>query len=160
MRTQPRYKLSGKARRVHHRNRAARLNARQQMAEAFDGEFEPAVLRLKPPILARPSSEFLPSADPTFDPIGAATHTQLELPFNRPDHRDNHPPCSPSRTDERVEEATGVAPVTMSTKSDRNSLNAADDVPNGFTLGGLLYGCLIGSATAALILVCLRALFP
>ncbi len=158
MRTQPRHRRSGKARRVHHRNRAVRINAQQQMAEAFDGEFEPAVLRLKPPILARPSREFLPSVDPTFDSIGADSQTQLKLPFGRPVQRDNNAPSSPSQIHGRLEEPVGALPITKATKPDRNGLNAAD-APNGFTLGGLLYGCLIGSATAALILVCVRVLF-
>lgn len=168
MQTQPRSKLSGKARRVHYRNRAVRLSAQQQIAEAFDDEFDPAILRLKPQIRTRSISEFLPSADPTFDTTGADTQTQLELPFGQPSHRDNRPPSGLSRSGGRFDEPVGAAPVTMATKfrkSGRNSFAAAGklaaaDKTNGLTLGGLLYGSLIGSATAALILVCLRALFP
>lgn len=168
MQAQPRSTLSGKARRVHYRNRAVRLSGQQQIAEAFDAEFEPTIPRLKPQIRTRSISEFLPSADPAGDLAGADTQTQFELPFARPADQDSRPPSGLSRIGGRFEEPVGAAPVTMATnfrKSGRNDLAAAGklaaaDKTNEFTLGGLLYGSLIGSATAALILVCLRALFP
>ncbi len=147
--------LSGKARRVRHRNRAARLHT-QQMIEEY---FEPggATMTSDRYIPIRGRSDFLPSVTQHDGVLPAGADSQLELPLttSASDKSVARPEQEPDTTadaairfprdDRRTAEFDPHRLDPARTKGGR---------PAGtFTMGGFLVGCAIGSAAAALVLL-------
>ena len=142
--------LAGKARRAHHRSRAARLCAQQQIADYLDPKPEPADLRRSRPIPIGHRRQFVASVAP--EPHQRAGQ-QLELPLTRTEPvgegtiRITRKPLTPARA--------GVA----SGKSSQTGQQAAASqaVPTGsrepFSFWRFLGGCAMGSAAAAMILL-------
>lgn len=142
--------LSGKARKVRYRNRAARLHTREMINEYF----EPVAMRSNAgrfvPIRSR--SEFLPSvahADRLHDATG-----QLELPLTEND-KSPAQQSRPSRTDDRVIRfrRNTNKPASRDPRTFRFGAFGARRAGRDFTLRGFLVGCAMGSAAATLVLL-------
>ena len=155
--------ISGKARRVRHRNRAARLYT-QQMIEEY---LEPggATMTSDRYIPIRGRSDFLPSVTPNGGLFSAGADSQLELPLttdasDKPVAR----PAQPHRSDPEQKSDTTTDSAIRFPRDDRRTdefdprrldpAGAKGGRPAGtFTIGGFLVGCAIGSAAAALVLL-------
>ncbi len=173
--------LSGKARRNRAIRRAAKFHADQLVSEYFD--FEPRAQRSRAgrmsagrPIPIRGRSEFLPSAvsldESDFAAMDEAMESADTLTESRSRERRIVWPPEAVR-EERAREAKRSTPVTdraiqfpskvNGEKQPRAALRFPQEWPaprqfrgrrrRRYTFGGFAYGCLIGSAAAAMILV-------
>ncbi len=129
--------LSGKARRNHFRGRALRLHTQQLIDEFLEPESRPARTERFIPIGRR--SEFLPSAaapgsEVGDEPIGREV---IRFPVDR-------------------ERAKGVPVV----RPPRPPQTPEKSEPAAFTTRGFLYGCAMGSAAAAVILLLIQVVLP
>ena len=149
--------LSGKARRVHYRNRAVRLYSQQVIEDFLEPDTnEGARGRRHIPIRGR--KEFLPSIAHTShvaDARDANAGTQLELPNAVSDGRGivirlaDAGRAPPQRKAEEAlrfpRSGKSAAPIFESPEQAK--------VDKNFTIGGFLLGCAMGSAAAALLLL-------
>lgn len=155
--------LSGKARRVRNRSRAARLHA-QQMIEEY-AEPDPLAGHRDRYIPIRGRSEFLPSVAQASVPAARPDRRQMELPFT-----------SAAKTNVTVRPATVVSPAPpcdTRPKADAvirppctaGKVGALPFKPpeqfgharrRKYTISGFLVGCAMGSAAAAVALFVVR----
>lgn len=156
-------RFSGKARRIRHRNRAARLYTQQMIDEYFEPGGRTVTSNRYIPIRGR--SDFLPSVAQQDGVFPAAADSQLELSLNT-DAKDK-PVTSqvhPQRRDPEQKPETTADKVIRFPRDDRRTAGfdprkldpagARRGRPGGkFTIGGFLMGCAIGSAAAALVLL-------
>ena len=120
--------LSGKARRVHHRKRAERLNSQQMIEETLNPTMQDTPHRHIP---IRGRRRFLPSIAYMGKVVPVGTGRQLELPLASADR---------TRTAARST-GLGFKPPEQLEATHR------------FTVGGFLLGCAMGSAAAAMVLL-------
>ena len=116
--------LSGKARRARDRNRAARLHAQQMIEEYLEPGTATRPRREQRYIPIRSRNEFLPSA--TLSDGTAEPATDVPVRIIRPERSPASPVLKP--------------PEQLKRKGN-------------FTFGGFLFGCAMGSAAAALVLL-------
>jgi hypothetical protein len=129
--------LSGKARRNRYKGRAARMYT-QQMIDEFleEGERESQHERYIP---VRGRSEFLPSAQCPGSEV-------REEPKQRPAIRLGSPTGR-----------TTTAPVVRPARPPKET---EPQEPEAFTIRGFFYGCAMGSAAAAVILLLVQVVIP
>jgi hypothetical protein len=156
--------LNGKARFLKNRNRAERIRAQQLLDEYFGADEEP---RPRRHVRLGSRAEFLPSAD-SWTALDAALDAghQFELSLAPPSPvvavADSTEPAkqTPTPTGDAVRPAVTVIPapywarpkVAFQPQGRRNAPPAFD--PRRF-----LYGCALGTAAAAAILVAVSAVF-
>lgn len=161
MKATPNQGLCGKARRVHHRNRAARLHARQWVDEYFDRDTaEPPGHRYIP---IRGRSEFLPTVARVDRSAARGRDGQLELPLTTAGRADN---AGRAVATARTVPDRGAGPtkdvVIRFPSRSQSPVGRAFKPPmqfgprNRFTIGGFLLGCAMGSAAAAAVLLVVR----
>ena len=159
--------LAGKARWSHRRKRASRRYHQQAVAEVMEPEQSTFSWKLERPIPIGHRSEFLPSAEPAADIVPATSETQLELPLTKPDGVRTQWSEEPKATRRRrgmasaVEQAGRAAgePGQAGTAPRRRPRGTPAERPQTVSLGGFLYGVILGSAAAAMVLVVLMAVF-
>ena len=158
MKATPNQGLCGKARRVHYRNRAARLYARQRVDEYF--EYDTA----EPPghrhIPIRGRSEFLPTVARVERSAARANDGQLELPLTTAGQADSAGRAVATTPTVPEREAGPTKDVVIRFPSRSQSPVGRPFKPpmqfgqrNRFTVGGFLLGCAMGSAAAAAVLL-------
>ncbi len=142
--------LAGKARRAHHRSRAGRLCAQQQIADYLDPNPEPAELRDSRPIPIGHRREFVASVAP--EPVHRPDQ-QLELPLTRAE------PIAEgtiriTRKPLPVSKAGGAGGTNGQTvRQAAASRTRPTRSRETFSLWRFLGGCAMGSAAAAMILL-------
>lgn len=156
-------RISGKARRVRHRNRAARLYTQQMIDEHFEPGDATTTSDRYIPIRGR--SDFLPSVTQHDGLFPAGADSQLELPLTTgSSDKSVTRPAQPHRSDlEQKPDTTADAAIRFPRDERRTDEfdprrldpgGARGGKPAGtFTIGGFLVGCAIGSAAAALVLL-------
>ena len=149
MRDAPPGGLAGKARRVHHRSRAARLCAQQQIADYLVPKPEPVELRDSRPIPIGHRREFVASVAP--EPLHVSGQ-QLELPLTRVE------PVAEgtiriTRKPLPLSKAGGAAGTNGQTVRKAASHTQPTRPRETFSLWRFLGGCAMGSAAAAMILL-------
>ncbi len=160
MRNTPNQGLAGKARRSRHRSRASRLH-HQHLIEEYLGESERIQgSRTDRPIRIGHRPEFLPSAELGPDDSAAG---QLELPLTTPEAIDGGVvitiPKEKSANLAALEAATiATQPSTAMPVHEVSSVAATGFAADEFSIRGLLAGCAMGSAAAAMILMMFRIL--
>lgn len=154
--------LSGKARHVHCRNRAARLYQQQLIHEYLEPDTVGAGRHRYIPIRGR--NEFLPSVGVTGVPTGRTRETQLELALTTDKKAGrNYRRADTAKTTPRpkVQPATDV--VIRFPRKAKPGASPILKLPEEFgrrerfTIGGFLIGCAMGSAAASLVLLIVHA---
>jgi hypothetical protein len=144
--------LAGKARRARDLSRASRMHAQQIIEEYLYTESD----AWRPPrfIPIRGRSEFLPSAAFVGEATSALRHRQLELPLAAGTVTTLPAP------DETARERTLPEPVVQPRRDSVIRPRRAPFRPvqrrkqsSPFTPGGFLFGCALGSAAAAVVLL-------
>lgn len=146
--------LAGKARRARDLNRITRMYAQQMIDEYLYPDPDPVRPERYIPIRGR--SEFLPSAALISEDQDAPTQRQLELPLISAG-------AARERTlpDETVERSTSVAvadvprrdSVIRPLRAPFQPMKRRKQKQSPFTPGGFLFGCALGSAAAAMVLL-------
>lgn len=160
MRNTPNQGLAGKARRVRHRSRATRLH-QQHLIEQYLGDDEsPRQTKSDRPIRIGHRRDFQPSAELGLDDSGAG---QLELPLTTIGEVEGGAvltiPKEKSANLAALEAATLASSRTEATPAQEpRSADAAGPSMDEISLRGLLMGCALGSAAAAMVLVMFRIL--
>lgn len=137
--------LAGKARRAHQLSRASRMYAQQLIDEYLYPEFDSRPLERFIPIRGR--SEFFPSTASVGNEPAAPPQRQFELPL--------------TTAGVTVERSTGVKVADGSRRDSvirpfRTTFQPKQrrkDKQSPFTPGGFLFGCALGSAAAAMVLL-------
>ncbi len=137
--------LSGKARRARDLNRVTRMFAQQMIDEYLYPE--PEARRPERYVPIRSRSEFLPTAASFSDESARAPKLQLELPL--------------ANVDAEVERPTGVkitdvprrGPVVRPPRAPFQPTLWRKQKQSPFSPGGFLFGCALGSAAAAMVLL-------
>jgi len=146
--------LAGKARRARDLNRATRMYAQQMIDEYLYPDPKP--LRPQRYIPIRSRSEFLPSAAFISEDQDAPIQRQLELPLIAGGAARKSTTPDPSR--ERST-AVGVADeprrdsVIRPLRASFQPVQRRKQKQSPFTPGGFLFGCALGSAAAAMVLL-------
>lgn len=159
MRNTPNQGLAGKARRSRHRSRASRLH-HQHLIEEYLGESERLLdsgsdrsIRIG----HRP--EFLPSAELGPDDSAAG---QLDLPLTEPEAIDEAAVMTVPKEKSANLAALEAAIATQSSPAMpvHKASNVADtgSTAEEISIRGLLVGCAVGSAAAAMVLLVIRTL--
>ena len=146
--------LAGKARRARDRNRASRMYTQQVIDEYFSPESDTRRPERYIPIRGR--SEFLPSAAFISDEQDAPTQRQLELPLVAAEAARE---CA--LPDQTVERSTAVEvadeprrdSVIRPLRAPFHPVQRRKQKQSPFTPGGFLFGCALGSAAAAMVLL-------
>lgn len=178
MKTKPNQGLSGKARRAHQRSRASRDFA-QQLIDDFL-EPDPSTARRHRPIPVRYRSDLTPAEQPAFEviaPASVASSTVKTGDTHQVGSSGIHGVIASHKRDGderdallRPRENCKVRIVTDDARAGarRRTEDRTDPTEVGrssthqvqqMSLTGFLYGCLIGGAAAAMILVVIRASF-
>jgi len=155
--------LSGKARQVRCRNRAARLYQQQLIHEHLEPDTVGAGRHRYIPISGR--NEFLPSVGGTGVTTGRTRETQLELALTtakkvgRGDR-----PADTARTAPQPKAEPAADTVIRFPRKARPGARPILKLPEEFrrrrerfTIGGFLVGCAMGSAAASLVLLVVHA---
>ncbi len=161
MRNRPNGGLSGKARRAHRQARASRIHAQQSLHDYADFDLEDTGASAEQSIPIRHRREFLPSASHA---EVADYGAQMELPL-----ADTEAIAENAIRIASNAAVEGVAAVALDTESiastSAGSLPSIDEYrasvesaesQQPLTWGGFLFGCAIGGAAAAVLLVILR----
>ena len=160
MRNTPNQGLAGKARRSRHRSRASRLH-HQHLIEEYLGESERLLESGRDrPIRIGHRPEFLPSAELGPDDSAAG---QLDLPLTTPEAIDGDAvitvPQKKSANLAALEAATiATQPSPALPVRDGRTVADTGSTADEFSLRGILVGCAMGSAAAAMILMMFRIL--
>ena len=160
MQNTPNQGLAGKARRTRHRSRASRLH-HQHLIEEYLGESEGLRdSRSDRPIRIGHRPEFLPSAELGLDDSAAG---QLELPLTTPEANDGGAVITIPKeksTDLAALEAATIAtqPSPAMPVREVSTIAEIGSAADEFSLRGLLAGCVMGTAAAAVVLFVIRAL--
>ncbi|MGB2986704.1 MAG: hypothetical protein WBE26_12570 [Phycisphaerae bacterium] len=156
--------VSGKARRVRYRNRAARLYTQQMIDDYI--ELDPDGLHRERHIPIRGRKEFLPSIAQRWDASVDRHDAQLELPLGLPEKMQKV---------QRAADKTRTVPQA-SPKPEADAVIRFPRIPRretdlelkppvqyrrkaGFTFSGFLIGCAMGSAAAAMVLLVVQTVF-
>lgn len=149
----------GKARHVHHRSRSARLQARGAIHEFLEPEPDLGYIQVERSIPIRRRNDFLQGvaigndglgkAGKGDDSTGGRSGPQLELTFHGEERRVEEPFVTagarePLREKLSIESSSAVGRSEAEQRANRNG---------AFTVGGFVYGCALGSAAAAAILM-------
>ncbi len=160
MQNTPNQGLAGKARRTRHRSRASRLH-HQHLIEEYLGEDETLEsTRSDRPIRIGHRPEFLPSAELGLDDSAAG---QLELPLTEHEAIEGSAvitiPKDESANLAALEAAT-IASQPSRAAPDQKVGTVADpgSTADEFSIRGLLVGCAMGTAAAAMVLAVIRTL--
>jgi len=146
--------LAGKARRTRDLNRVTRMYAQQMIDEYLYPDPDSGRPERYIPIRGR--SEFLPSAAFISEDQDAPTQRQLELPLIAAGTaRENAPPY---QTDERstaveVADEPRRDSVIRPLRAPFQPMRRRKQKQSPFTPGGFLFGCALGSAAAAMVLL-------
>lgn len=159
--------LAGKAQRSYRRSRAARRDHQLAIAEFLEPKHGSSGPCLEHPIPIGHRREFLPSADPAADIIPAPCGVQLELPLAGPDElcearierggTKRSPRQLPAAV--RRKGRTAAEPGRPGAATAHRPQSGPGERIQTVSLGGFLYGVILGSAAAAMILVVLMAVF-
>lgn len=136
--------LAGKARRVRTVSRAHRLYVQQLLDEYLEPEVDEAEPQRYIPI--RNDYEFLPSADPAIDEPEPTLPAQLDL---------SQKPAA----DEVAAVAAPLPPQPIGVLRPRVTFTPVDHCrkrPRKLTAGGFAFGCAMGGAAAAVLLLVLQ----
>lgn len=137
--------LAGKARRAREFNRITRMYAQQMIDEYLNPE--PETWRPERYIPVRSRNEFLPSAAFIDDEQADCSQRQLELPLTT---------AAASLKPSTVAKVTDPArrdSVIRTPRSPFKIRQERDRKQSPFTPGGFLFGCALGSAAAAMVLL-------
>lgn len=145
MRTKSSAALYGKPRHTHHRSKTARSAARQAIDDYWEPAPECGYIRVERAIPIRARNEFLPSAADHVASRDAETGSQLELAFRAGgvDSQLISTSGAPHGTPRPIE--SDVSSTTPSRR--KKGFHQVGD--EGYTLGGFVYGCALGGAAAA-----------
>ena len=144
--------LAGKARRARDLSRASRMQAQQMIEEYLYPESDSWRPQRFIPIRGR--SEFLPSAAFMSDEPSTLTHRQLELPLSagavasRPSRAEGAPERTLPEHVVRSRRDSVIRPPRAPFRPVQRQKQSAV-----FTPGGFLFGCALGSAAAAVVLL-------
>lgn len=162
--------LNGRARKAHRRNRATRFHHDEMVAEYFNDIEEGVMPQRQIPI--RHKNEFLPSAH-YVDPSTLQAHQQMELPLETrssmtknkttskliPHHQairfmkaQKAKSAAASSISHKLKDAKAWQPVHLSPRILTNRSPWRRRVAS-LSLGGFAYGCLLGGAAAAFMLM-------
>ena len=154
--------LHGKARRSRERSRAARLHSRQLISEYLD----PAerIEHGDRPIRMGRRNEFLssiastvsepaPVVSPRREAASGPAHSQLELPLTREDGREAADLADARDPDNKAPTRPALRPTANPDIRFEPVPSSAPASTGAAKLGRFLYGCLLGSAAAALLLM-------
>ncbi len=156
--------LSGKARHVRCRNRAARMQADELVNEYLESTMTSPGRRRTIPIRGR--SEFLPSIAQAQAASAAGRDAQLELPLASTKEPGKVQPAAADTA--TVPKTASKPPVDVVIRFPRSSKPTAPlrlkppthyRRKSEFTIGGFLAGCAMGSAAAALLLLVVQTVF-
>ena len=158
MRNTPNQGLAGKARRSRHRSRASRLHQQYLIEEYLGGSERLLDSGRARPIRIGHRPEFLPSAELGPDDSAAG---QLDLPLTTPEVIDGDAvitvPKEKSATLAALEAATiAMQPSPALPVRQASTIADTGSVADEFSLRGLLVGCGMGSAAAAMVLIVIR----
>ena len=135
--------LAGRARRVRNRNRAERLSAQQLIREHMEPELEQWEPDRYIPIGGR--NDFLPAIAIALPDEQPRRDTQLELPL-----------ATRNVSDRSHHGIRGESRETSAQRAVRDRAALRGRPREVFSLGRFLYGCLLGSSAAAMILLALH----
>ena len=160
MRNTPNQGLAGKARRSRHRSRASRLHHQHLIEEYLGGSERLLDSGSDRPIRIGHRPEFLPSAELGLDASGAG---QLELPLITPEAIEAGAVITIPK--EKSASLAALEAATLATQSspatpvhELSSVAVTGSGADEFSIRGLLVGCAMGSAAAAMILMMFRVL--
>jgi len=165
---------SGKARRNRDRSRAARMEAQQMLEEYAEPAGETSSHERIIPIGRR--SEFLPSVGAIGAEVGYdASDAQMDLPLRstRParddsgtDGKDHAIRLCPGRNGDSAQKSFDTESLNLLPRAQRNlwrdlpvaklASAARSAMAKGHRAAGLLFGCAVGSAAAAAVLLIIR----
>ena len=146
--------LAGKARRARDLSRASRMYARQMIDEYLYPDAD--AWRRERYIPIRGRSEFLPSAAFISEDQDASTQRQLELPLigTGAAHESSPPDLTVKRsTAVEVADEPRRDSVIRPLKAPFQPTQRRKQKQSPFTPGGFLFGCALGSAAAAMVLL-------
>ncbi len=149
--------LSGKARRVHHRNCAERLSSRQMIEEFLDPKPQDPPPRHIP---IRGRRSFLPSIVHMRTTVAAEIGRQLELPLAAVENASTTvrsggtaQPASERKIVAQADATLRFPHVGKPTAGPAFKPLEQLEAGQRFTVGGFLLGCAMGSAAAAMVLL-------
>lgn len=158
MRNTPNQGLAGRARRARHRSRASRLHHQHLIEEYLGGSERLQDSRSDRPIRIGHRPEFLPSAELGLDDSGAG---QLELPLITPEAIEAGAVITIPK--EKSASLAALEAATIATQSspatpvhEVSSVAVTGSAADEFSIRGLLVGCAMGSAAAAMVLIVIR----
>ena len=143
--------LAGKARRARDLNRVTRMYTQQMIDEYLYPDSD--TWRPERYIPIRSHSEFLPSAASNSDEQDAPTQRQLELPLT------NSGTTAERSTGANVADEPRRSSVVRPPKSYFQPKQRRKQEQAPFTPGGFLFGCALGSAAAAMVLLVVQLAF-
>ncbi len=146
--------LAGKARRARDLNRVTRMYAQQMIDEYLYPDPDPVRPERYIPIRGR--SEFLPSAAFICEDQDAPAQRQLELPLSAAaTARESSPPDLTVKRSTAVEVADEPLrdSVIRPLRAAFPPMQRRKQKQSPFTPGGFLFGCALGSAAAAMLLL-------
>lgn len=137
--------LAGKARRARDLNRVTRMNAQQMIDEYLYPDSDTQQPERYIPIRGR--SDFLPSAASISDEQAAPTQQQLELPLTTAGA------AAERSTSVDVADEPRRDSVIRPLRTPFEPRQRRKQKQSPFTPGGFLFGCALGSAAAAMVLL-------
>ncbi len=160
MRNTPNQGLAGKARRSRHRSRASRLH-HQHLIEEYLGDSERLLdSGSDRPIRIGHRPEFLPSAELGPDDSAAG---QLDLPLT--EHEAIEGAAVITIPKEKPANLAALKAATIATQPSpalpvhkANTVADTGSTADEFSIRGLLVGCAVGTAAAAMVLIVIRTL--
>ncbi len=149
--------LSGKARRVHHRNSAERLSSRQMIEEFLDPQTQDTPPRHIP---IRGRRRFLPSIAHLHNTVAVGIEKQLDLPLavvesatKTVGSAGRGRTTSERKIEARADTTLRFPQVGKPTAGLAFKPLEQLEGAHRFTVGGFLLGCAMGSAAAAVVLL-------